>query len=215
MPWRADDAATLRPGTPERPGPKRAGRCRTRHTLLRRLFPWFKWTVFGLIGLNVALFFTLETVTEGLDSLAWLSLLLLFEWESTRLDRPGTPPRHKALAHAGRAVAYVLVLYSALSYSSAAYAAEHGRLDTWNSWTWIVIVLVLEAEVRYPRHYSRTAWLLRNGFKTGLYGALFVYASLWGHAGEWLDCYDALLWILCFFAIELNLVEAEAPSGNR
>lgn len=73
-----------------------------RHPLVHRLFPWFKWTVLSLIGLNVVLFFTLETFTEGLDSLAWLSLLLLFEWETTRLDRPGIAPRRKALVHAGR-----------------------------------------------------------------------------------------------------------------
>jgi hypothetical protein len=182
-----------------------------RHPLVQRLFPRFKWTVFSLIGLNVVLFFALETFTEGLDSLAWLSLLLLFEWETTRLERPGVSARHKSLAHAGRILAYVMIFYSALSYSSAAYAAEHGRLDTWNSWTWIAIVLVLEAEVRFPHHYSRAGWLLRNVIKTVLYGALFVYASLWGLEGEWLDCYDALLWILCFFAIELNLVAAEAP----
>lgn len=180
------------------------------HPLVHRLFPWFKWTVFSLIGVNVLLFFVLETFTEGLDSLAWLSLLLLFEWETTRLDRPGISPRRKSLAHLGRILAYVMIFYSALSYSSAAYAAEHGRLDTWNAWTWIAIVLVLEAEVRFERHYSRAGWLLRNSFKTALYGALFVYASLWGLEGEWLDCYDALLWILCFFAIELNLIEAEA-----
>lgn len=182
-----------------------------RHPIVHRLFPWFKWTVFSLIGLNVLLFFTRETFTEGLDSLAWLSLLLLFEWETTRVDRPGTSPHRKALPHAGRILAYVMIFYSALDYSSAAYAAAHGRLDTWNSWTWIAIVLVLEAEVRFEHHYSRAGWLLRNSIKTVLYGALFVYASLWGLQGEWLDCYDALLWILCFFAIELNLVEAEAP----
>jgi hypothetical protein len=182
-----------------------------RHPLVQRLFPWFKWTVFSLIGLNVVLFFTLETFTEGLDSLAWLSLLLLFEWETTRLQQAGVSARRKALVHAGRILAYLMIFYSALSYSSASYAAEHGRLDTWNSWTWIAIVLVLEVEVRFAHHYSRAAWLLRNGIKTVLYGALFVYASLWGLEGTWLDCYDALLWILCFFAIELNLVEVEAP----
>jgi hypothetical protein len=183
------------------------------HPLLRRLFPWFKWSVYTLIGINVLLFFTQQTFTEGLDSLAWLSLLLLFEWETTRLDRPAVPSSRKTVVHAGRVLAYLMVVYSALSYSSAAYAAEHGRLDTWNSWTWIAIVLVLEAEVRLSHPYSRATWLLRNAVKSLLYCALFVYASLWGLEGDWLDFYDALLWILCFFAIEMNVLEAESPSA--
>jgi len=169
------------------------------------MFHWFKRIVFTLIAVNVALFFAFETPTEGLDSLAWLSLLLLFELE-TRAGSDAADARRLRLMHGGRLLAYLMVFYSALSYSSAAYAAEHGRLDTWNSWTWIAIVMVLEFEVRFPQHYSRVLWLLRNAGKTVLYGALFVYAALWGIEGEWLDFYDALLWILCFFAIELNIL---------
>lgn len=182
------------------------------HPTVHRVFPWFKWTVFTLIAINVALFFRLETFTEGLDSLAWLALLLLFEWETRRMAAPGIARRARTLVHAARALAYVMIFYSALSYSSAAYAAEHGRLDTWNSWTWIAIVLLLEADVRLGHHRSRAQWLGRNAAKFALYGALFVYAAAWGLQREWLDFYDALLWILCFFAIELNVVDAEAPS---
>jgi hypothetical protein len=183
------------------------------HPLGHRLFPWFKRTVFTLIAINVALFFSFETVTEGLDSLAWLALLLLFEWETRRMGNPGVARGARTLVHAARALAYVMIFYSALSYSSAAYAAEHGRLDTWNSWTWIAIVLLLETEVRLAHRYSRAQWLGRIAAKLALYGALFVYAAAWGLKGEWLDFYDALLWILCFFAIELNVVEAEVPAN--
>jgi hypothetical protein len=173
---------------------------------------WFKRIVFTLIAINVALFFLFETFTEGLDSLAWLVLLLFFEWETRRLDSDTKQRTHRAAAHAGRMLAYVMIFYSALSYSSAAYAAEHGRLDTWNSWTWITIVLLLELEVRLTHNFSRRGWWLRNALKTLLYGALFVYAALWGLEGEWLDCYDAILWILCFFVIELNVFKAESPA---
>ena len=58
------------------------------HPVLRKAFPYFKWTVFGLLGINVILFFTEQTFVEGLDSLAWLTLLLLFEWETSQLDKP-------------------------------------------------------------------------------------------------------------------------------
>jgi hypothetical protein len=38
---------------------------------------------------------------------------------------------------------------------------------------------------------------------------------LWGLDGEWLDTYDALLWILCFFAIEINVLEFEEEIPYR
>jgi hypothetical protein len=81
----------------------------------------------------------------------------------------------------------------------------------WNAWTWILIVLVLEYDVYVPGHYARWEWYLRNTIKVALYAALFVYALLWGLDGSWLDFYDALLWILCFFAIELNIFAYEEP----
>lgn len=176
---------------------------------LRNAFQWFKWTVYSLIGINIVLFFMDGTVTEGLDSLAWFSLLMLFEWETSG---SGLRAGQRLLAHVGRGVACLLIVFSAMSYSSAAYVAEYGRLDTWNSWTWIAIVLVLEVEVRSRHRYSRLEWLARNALKAVLYGALFVYAALWGIAASWLDFYDALLWILCFFAIEVNVAEGEGPS---
>lgn len=176
--------------------------------MLSSTFQWFKWTVYSLIGINIVLFFIDGTVTESLDSLAWFSLLMLFEWETRGAD---LPTGQRLLAHLGRGVASLLIVFSALSYSSAAYVAEYGRLDTWNSWTWIAIVLVLEVEVRSRHCYSRLEWLARNSLKAVLYGALFVYAALWGIAGSWLDFYDALLWILCFFAIEVNVAESEGP----
>ena len=36
-----------------------------------RWLPSFKWTVYGLLAVNIVLFPLNETVTEGLDSLAW------------------------------------------------------------------------------------------------------------------------------------------------
>jgi hypothetical protein len=75
--------------------------------------------------------------------------------------------------------------------------------------TWIGIVLLLEYDVYSPGEYSRWEWYLRSGAKLVLYAALFVFALLWGLEGAWLDTYDALLWILCFFAIEVNVLEFE------
>lgn len=179
-----------------------------------RWFPWFKWTVYGLLAVNIVLFLLHETVTEGLDSLAWVVLLLLFEWETSQMDKPYLSRWERYGIHGGRLAAYALVLWSAFGYSSAVYIAEHGAVDMWNAWTWILIVLILEYDVYVPGRYGHWEWRVRNALKALLYGALFVYALLWGLDGSWLDFYDALLWILCFFAIELNIFAIEAPEAG-
>ena len=43
------------------------------------LFRVFKWSVYGVLILNVRLFLLFETVVEALDSLGWLALLGVFE----------------------------------------------------------------------------------------------------------------------------------------
>lgn len=177
--------------------------------LLHRAFPYFKWTVYGLLGINVVMFFLHETLVEGIDSLAWVTLLLLFEWETSQMDQPYTSRWERWAIHGGRIVAYGLILNSAIGYGSPSYIAEHGPVDLWNALTWIAIVLLLEYDVYVPGAYGRWEWYLRNTAKVILYAALFVYALLWGLAGSWLDFYDALLWILCFFAIEMNVLEYE------
>ena len=54
--------------------------------------------------------------------------------------------------------------------------------------------------------------------KVTLYGILFVAAVYWGVYGDFVDFWDAFLWLLAFFFIELNVVEwrreeQEAASG--
>ena len=51
-------------------------------------FRVFKWSVYGLLALNLGLFLLFETLVEALDSLGWLVLLGVFEWETSTLGRP-------------------------------------------------------------------------------------------------------------------------------
>jgi len=39
-----------------------------------------------------------------------------------------------------------------------------------------------------------------------LYSALLLLVPVWAWRGEWLDAWDALLWLAAFFAIELNVL---------
>jgi hypothetical protein len=177
-----------------------------------KVFPYFKWTVYVLLSINVYLFFTEQTLVEGIDSLAWVVLLLLFEWETSELGKPALSKWKKYGIHLVRLVAYVFVVVSAIEYSTASYIAENGRLDMYNSWIWLGVVIALEYDVYFPGYYRKWEWWLRNALKIVMYAALIVIALLWGmenYEGAWLDFYDALLWILCFFAIELNVFRFE------
>ncbi|MEE4301435.1 MAG: hypothetical protein V2J24_18500 [Pseudomonadales bacterium] len=157
----------------------------------------------------MVLFLVGQTLVEAKDSLAWVLLLLLFEWETRRLAAKRLEARARQLLHAGRAFAYFVIVGAAIEYSSEAFRREWGDLDAWNAWTWIAVTVLLEAELWIPHRYGRMGWLLRNGAKTLLYGALVTYALRWGLEGQWLDGYDASLWILCFFVIELNVFDLE------
>lgn len=172
-------------------------------------YPLFKWGVYSLLAINIVLFFLHETFIEGLETLAWVALLLLFEWETSQLDKPYINKWEKYAIHLGRLLAYVIILYSAYEYATPEYRAEHGPLDMYNSLTWLVIVALLEYDVYANGLYGRFEWHVRNTIKIILYAALFAYAGMWAYEGGILDFYDATLWIICFFAIELNIFKFE------
>ena len=178
-------------------------------TFCLRFFPYFKWSVYGLLTVNITLFFAHQTFIEGLESLAWVMLLALFEWETSQMDQPYVHALEQYAIHAARVLAYALILYSAYGYWQPEYIAEHGYWDLLNVSTWIAVVFSLEYDVYVPGYYGRIEWMIRNGVKILLYVALFGYAVRWVLAGEWLDGYDALLWIVCFFFVELNILRYE------
>jgi hypothetical protein len=184
-------------------------------TAAHRRFLAFKWSVYGLLALDMVLFAVGQTLVEARDSLAWLSLLLLFDWETASRHRAGSLAVRGA--HLARALAYVVIVQSAVEYSGTAYRSLYGPVDAWNAWTWIAITALLEVEVRLQdSRYGHRVWALRNGTKALLYGSLFVFAGLWAVDRAWLDAFDATLWILCFFVIELNLFGlAPEPGGTN
>ena len=67
-------------------------------------------------------------------------------------------------------------------------------------------------------HRAHRAHRARQAARGGLYAGLVALALWWAATGEWLDGFDAALWLLCFFAIEGNILEHEhaepaAPRG--
>lgn len=166
-------------------------------------FAFFKYTVYFLLTLNIYLFSVSGTLTETIDTAAWVVILALFEWETRTMGRERSSLE--------KALLWILGLgsYGVIVYACYSYMEQSMWLDFDNSLTWILVILGMEYEVWDSGPYSLDEWQIRNIVKFCLYGALFVFAVLWGFEGEFLDFYDAVLWLLSFIVIELNIFEFE------
>ena len=169
-------------------------------------FRAFKWSVYGLLALNTVLFLLYETLVEGLDSLGWLVLLGVLERETSTLGKPRSAGETAAL-WAAQGVGYIMVVLA-----WAGYAREGMWLDFANATLWLGVVLALAFDVRFrPDDAARLrAHRARQAARGALYAGLVALALWWAAAGELLNGFDAALWLLCFFAIEGNILTYES-----
>lgn len=82
-------------------------------------------------------------------------------------------------------------------------------VDVINSGVWLLVVLVLEIDVRLQEHGRYEGFALRAStvIKLSLYAVLVLAMIYWMIYGDFVDWWDALLWLLAFFFIEMNVVE--------
>lgn len=165
-----------------------------------RWYFWFKVTVFTLLACNAAVFLLTGTASEALDTVAWLVLLALFELETGHGNR----------LRGGRAASVVrgtrLVAATGVVAAALGYMFERDWLDAVNSLLWIAVVVILEFEVRNPHAVDRhRAWFAAGA--TTLYAGLGVLVLVWAWRGEWFDAYDALLWLIAFVTIEIDVLQ--------
>ncbi len=164
----------------------------------------FKWSVYGLLALNTVLFLLNETLVEALDSLGWLVLLGVLERETSTLGQPRAA-RETAALWAAHGIGYAVVVLA-----WAGYAREGMWLDFANATLWLGVVLILAFDVRSPPDAARLrAHRARRAVRGALYAGLVALALWWAAAGELLNGFDAALWLLCFFAIEGNILRHE------
>jgi len=91
-------------------------------------------------------------------------------------------------------------------------------VDVVNSAAWILVVILLEIEVRVLTRWgpaSTTAARIANSLKAVLYTTLVVAAVYWGFKGDFLDFWDAALWLFAFVFIELNVFEWQQEIRER
>lgn len=167
-------------------------------------FPPCKAALFTLLAANQLLYALWGSPGELTDGLAWFVLLVLFELETAHRARltAGALRRIRRL----RPLAGLGVLAAA-----AGYLAEGQWLDAANAWLWLAVAVLLELEVRLPAGAAARRSFL-HGAATLLYGALLLLVPVWAWRGEWLDAWDATLWLAAFFAIELNVL---GRAGDR
>lgn len=98
----------------------------------------------------------------------------------------------------------------------AGYAREGMWLDFANAPLWLGVVLVLAFDVRSPPDpaHPRAHRALRAA-RGVLYAGLVALALWWTVAGELLDGFDAALWLLCFFAVEGNILRHDGAERDR
>ena len=85
-------------------------------------------------------------------------------------------------------------------------------IDVINSGVWLLVVLVLEIDVRLQERELLEGWALKlsTATKIGLYSTLLYAAFYWGIKGDFVDFWDAFLWLVAFFFIEMNVLEWRA-----
>ena len=106
-------------------------------------------------------------------------------------------------------------------------ARDLAIIDIVNSATWLIIVVLLEAEVWMQLRQLLTGAILKVSkyLKGFFYALLFVCAIYWGFEGSFVDFWDAFLWLVSFIFIEMNIFQwheeteeasaADEPAQNR
>ena len=82
-------------------------------------------------------------------------------------------------------------------------------VDVINSGVWLLVVLVLEIDVRLQERDMLEGRFLAisNASKFLLYATLLLAALYWSIKGDFVDSWDAWLWLVAFVFIELNVFD--------
>lgn len=95
-------------------------------------------------------------------------------------------------------------------------ATRLAMIDILNAGTWLIVVVLLEVEVWLQIKGLLSERLLVTGkyVKGFFYSLLFFCAIYWGFEGDFLDFWDAFLWLVAFIFIELNIFQWHEEAGE-
>jgi hypothetical protein len=106
------------------------------------------------------------------------------------------------------------IISSVSAMNSAVYLSI---VDIVNAGDWLIIVFLLEVEVYLQLKDKLTdkLILISKFVKSVVYFILFACAVYWGFEGEFLDFWDAFLWLVAFIFIEMNLFQWHAEKEEQ
>jgi hypothetical protein len=177
-----------------------------------------KWSLHGLRGLcYLALSYAFTGYYEELVTLYQVTALsatdacsLLDSGYSLLIDLDEYLPLDAVNCAAASTELYTVDGFDILADGETLRAAQWlAWVDVINAADWILVVIVLEIEVRLQLRGKLTGRVMgaTKILKFILYGILFACAAYWGVAGDFLDFWDAALWLFAFIFIELNVFE--------
>ena len=144
---------------------------------------------------------------KAIDQFGWVIILSVFEWESGRLQQGQPLTRISPGALAAELAGYGCALYALNHYVSIADPVEIA-----NAVAWLAISALIWVDLFRP---DGARGLFRSALRWGLYLVTFLCALLWWQGGAWLDFWDAAIWIVCFFVIEINIFGLNIVSLRR
>ena len=156
----------------------------------------FKLTIVLLIMLNAVIYVLADTLTNAVDALAWLSLLVLYELETYNVALIA-----RIWLHRLRGFLIVVIVLVFISY---VHSGEW--LDVVNSALWFTLIALLELEVHWSDKvfkYQQSYWWVT----VAVFAGLIMVVVVWAWQSAWLDAYDATLWIIAFGAIEADIFQ--------
>ncbi len=168
----------------------------------QRVFRVFKYTLYALLIANIFLFLNEASPNKAIDEIGWLLLLGVFEWETRAL---GMAQGYRL----GWPLAIEISGYALALFAWVTYGRTREWLDFGNASVWLLISAMIILDLLHPIDAGTRAFRFRTAAKATLYAATFGFALAWGVEGVWLDFWDALLWILSFFIIEINIFRFE------
>lgn len=159
-------------------------------------YPFYKLAIVTLLALNVAIFAWLESLTNAVDALVWVLLLVLYELETN-----GVAPLSENQLRPVRNALIILIVLVFFRYFQ-----ESEWLNVCNDLLWFALIALLEMEVRWPDkvlQFRHSYWLATVLVFIGLIAMVVA----WAMQSAWLDVYDASLWIVAFGSIEADIFQ--------
>ena len=157
-------------------------------------YPNYKLAIVVLIAVNVVIYAVVDNLIGAVDSLAWLMLLVLYELEANCAGLMADKKLHR--------IRTFLIVVIALVFVD--YVHDREWLEVINFIFWFALITLLEFEVRMPDKVFK--YRISYWWATMIvFIALILMVMVWAWQSAWLDVYDAILWVIAFGSIEVDM----------